>query len=984
LVGTGTPLKIVAPLVTTTYYGRWETGCGPSACKDVLVTVRPQPIALDSVTSNHNDFCAGTVTNLVLKAYGGLGEQLEWYADSCGGAVLGLGNQITVPAPDTITTYYARWMNSCDTTICESILINVFPQPVAPDSISADNNNYCSGSVGIVTLTAFGGSGDTLFWYQDACNEPSIGYSTTPSTLLINAPTETTTYFARYKNNCGESVCTSFTLNVIPQPMIPDTLTVDTNYFCQAYNGIIILNGFGGVGDTLKWYNGSCNGIYEGKGTELRIPAPDTTTWYFAKWMNPCGESLCDSILVVVNEPIAVDSVYADDTLFCFNDPGQLTLVAAGGYGQQINWYKNGCGTAVVGTGDTLVLNSPTITTTYFARWENYCGITECDSVKVTVIPEAIKPDYIETDTNYFCPGSVANINLTAVGGLGDTTSTLGDTLRWFMGSCGGTEIGTGLSINIPAPVVTSKYYARWENTCGVSECTEIEIVVDIPFPVTAVSVDTNNFCPGAVTDITLMSTGGYGTSLKWYKYENGAYVNLATGQPLNVFAPDTTTTYYVRWENVCGQSAWDSIVVVVNEPFAPPVLAADSNGYCSDYGLPLQLSGIGGNGDTLRWFTQSCGGIELGTGNPLTITAPTETTTLYARYENVCGVSECSSFILNVVPAPTLFAGTLDSVCEAGAYTIANTWAENHTSILWTTTGTGTFDDATSLTPVYTLGNDDVVDQDTVHLVMSVQGMSPCGIYADTLTLLINPLPVIGFMPSDTAICRDSSLVVLTSGAMTYNWRPLTGINQVNDQLFVANPSQSTNYKVIGTSASGCVDSTDYNITVHPTPVVNLGEDQYLFTCEPVVLNAGSGSGSEQYEWQDGSVKQTFKVEENGTYWVKVSNDGCYTIDTITVQICEGYIWMPTAFTPNNDGVNEVFLARSSDLTIKFQMYIYSRNGLLIFQTDDISAGWDGRDLKGEMCNSGVYVWKVVYQGDGIKSPGVEKTQSGVVTLIR
>jgi gliding motility-associated-like protein len=480
------------------------------------------------------------------------------------------------------------------------------------------------------------------------------------------------------------------------------------------------------------------------------------------------------------------------------------------------------------------------------------------------------------------------------------------------------------------------------------------------------------------------MSTGGYGTSLKWYKYENGAYVNLATGQPLNVFAPDTTTTYYVRWENVCGQSAWDSIVVVVNEPFAPPVLAADSNGYCSDYGLPLQLSGIGGNGDTLRWFTQSCGGIELGTGNPLTITAPTETTTLYARYENVCGVSECSSFILNVVPAPTLFAGTLDSVCEAGAYTIANTWAENHTSILWTTTGTGTFDDATSLTPVYTLGNDDVVDQDTVHLVMSVQGMSPCGIYSDTLTLLINPLPVIGFMPSDTAICRDSSLVVLTSGAMTYNWRPLTGINQVNDQLFVANPSQSTNYKVIGTSASGCVDSTDYNITVHPTPVVNLGEDQYLFTCEPVVLNAGSGSGSEQYEWQDGSVKQTFKVEENGTYWVKVSNDGCYTIDTITVQICEGYIWMPTAFTPNNDGVNEVFLARSSDLTIKFQMYIYSRNGLLIFQTDDISAGWDGRDLKGEMCNSGVYVWKVVYQGDGIKSPGVEKTQSGVVTLIR
>jgi gliding motility-associated-like protein len=449
----------------------------------------------------------------------------------------------------------------------------------------------------------------------------------------------------------------------------------------------------------------------------------------------------------------------------------------------------------------------------------------------------------------------------------------------------------------------------------------------------------------------------------------------------LNLFAPDTTTTYYVRWENNCGQSAWDSIVVVVNEPFAPPVLSADTNGFCSDYGLPVYLSGVGGNGDTLRWFTQACGGLELGVGNPLSITAPTDTTTYYARYENNCGVSECTSFTINVVPAPTLFAGGLDSVCEAGAYQIANTWAENFTSVLWTTSGTGTFDDPTSLTPLYTLGTDDVVDQDTVKLVMSAQGLAPCGIYTDTLTLLINPLPVLAFMPSDTAICRDSSLVILTSGALTYDWRPSSGITQAGDQIFVANPDFSTNYKIIGTSPSGCVDSTNYNITVHPTPFINLGEDQYLFTCEPVILDAGQGTGSDRYEWQDGSRRQHFKVEENGTYWVKVSNNGCTVIDTIKVQICEGYIWMPTAFTPNSDGVNETFQARSSDLTVKFQMYIFSRNGMLVFQTDDITTGWDGMNLKGEICPSGVYVWKIVYQGDGTTSPGVEKTQSGIVT---
>ncbi|MDO9512151.1 MAG: gliding motility-associated C-terminal domain-containing protein, partial [Bacteroidales bacterium] len=159
---------------------------------------------------------------------------------------------------------------------------------------------------------------------------------------------------------------------------------------------------------------------------------------------------------------------------------------------------------------------------------------------------------------------------------------------------------------------------------------------------------------------------------------------------------------------------------------------------------------------------------------------------------------------------------------------------------------------------------------------------------------------------------------------------------------------------------------------------------DLYLFTCEPITLDAGKGTGSENYEWEDGSQRRYRKVEENGTYWVTVRNDGCMVTDTIQIQLCEGYIWFPAAFTPNNDGLNETFRARTSDETISFQLYIFSRSGALMFQTDDVTNGWDGRDINGKICPAGVYIWKVVYRGKGDNSPGIEKTQTGVVTLVK
>ncbi|MBK6821423.1 MAG: hypothetical protein IPG85_18295 [Bacteroidetes bacterium] len=74
----------------------------------------------------------------------------------------------------------------------------------------------------------------------------------------------------------------------------------------------------------------------------------------------------------------------------------------------------------------------------------------------------------------------------------------------------------------------------------------------------------------------------------------------------------------------------------------AVPIAAVDRNNFCADDLGNISLSASGGAGTTLQWFTGSCGGTSIGTGNPLVIASPTVTTTYYVRYADACGNLSC------------------------------------------------------------------------------------------------------------------------------------------------------------------------------------------------------------------------------------------------------------------------------------------------------------------------------------------------------
>jgi len=183
-------------------------------------------------------------------------------------------------------------------------------------------------------------------------------------------------------------------------------------------------------------------------------------------------------------------------------------------------------------------------------------------------------------------------------------------------------------------------------------------------------------------------------------------------------------------------------------------------------------------------------------------------------------------------------------------------------------------------------------------------------------------------------------------------------------------------------TTALGCDSILTINLITVTPPIINLGEDTTLCQGQTIILNATYQHAS--YLWQDNNTNPTYIVSHNGIYWVKVSIDSnCFTSDTIKIsfQDCSiPDIYIPNSFTPNGDGLNDIFKIKTIAEFSKFNLYIYDRWGELLFESADKNYGWDGT-YKGKPVPIGVYVYLLDVT---IKDTIIEKMLSGSVTVIR
>jgi gliding motility-associated-like protein len=133
---------------------------------------------------------------------------------------------------------------------------------------------------------------------------------------------------------------------------------------------------------------------------------------------------------------------------------------------------------------------------------------------------------------------------------------------------------------------------------------------------------------------------------------------------------------------------------------------------------------------------------------------------------------------------------------------------------------------------------------------------------------------------------------------------------------------------------------------------------------------------------WSTGANTPSLVISTPGSFWLQVKdNYDCIGRDTIVVRPkeCLKGLFVPTAFTPNDDGKNDIFRPLLFGDVKKYSFSIYNRWGQKIFETTDLNRGWDGT-IGGRKQDTNVFVWLCIYQLEGEST----NTKRGSVVLLR
>lgn len=219
-----------------------------------------------------------------------------------------------------------------------------------------------------------------------------------------------------------------------------------------------------------------------------------------------------------------------------------------------------------------------------------------------------------------------------------------------------------------------------------------------------------------------------------------------------------------------------------------------------------------------------------------------------------------------------------------------------------------------------------------------------------DSIYVFINNNPISVDLGDDFALCIGSTEVLNAGnpGATSYLWS--TG--DVTRTISVTSPDTFW----VTVTDRGCVATDTIVVSLDSTTSISVMPDTSTCPGDPITLSA-EGFGV-SYVWNTGATTSSISVEDTGSYIVQVTTtNGCILYDTIQVAYrCDTRVYFPSAFTPNGDRLNDVFLPalRSADLG-QYELSIYDRWGQLVFITNRVTQGWDGK-INGVEAQQGAY----------------------------
>ncbi len=343
------------------------------------------------------------------------------------------------------------------------------------------------------------------------------------------------------------------------------------------------------------------------------------------------------------------------------------------------------------------------------------------------------------------------------------------------------------------------------------------------------------------------------------------------------------------------------------------------------------------------------------------------------------CTDTKTVNVLLSGANTVTVTAGADATICEGSSVQLSAT--SNATSFAWTPT-TG-LSNATILNPV---ASPTVTTQYTITATSA-----PCSNTA-SLTIFVNAAPIAN-AGANASICFGKSTQLSGSGGQEYSWQPTTYL----DNAGIANPNviqpqQSITYSLKTTDANGCtsLNTSAVTITVRPPEKVFAGNDTSIAINQPLQLSALdiNQTGFAKYSWQPayGLNNATIAapvamLDKDMTYYLTATTaENCVGKDTINIKVFNSpEIYVPNAFSPNSDGVNDLLHVIPIGLKEFKYFVIYNRYGEKIFYTTNPAKGWDGT-WNGKPQNAGGFAW----MAEGVDYKGNVLVRKGTVLVVR
>jgi len=248
-----------------------------------------------------------------------------------------------------------------------------------------------------------------------------------------------------------------------------------------------------------------------------------------------------------------------------------------------------------------------------------------------------------------------------------------------------------------------------------------------------------------------------------------------------------------------------------------------------------------------------------------------------------------------------------------------------------------------------------------------------------------------------DTSICMGNTIMLHATAGTGYTWSPSDGLSNSTIQNPMAHPSVTTTYIVNVTSPDGCSDTAKATLKLlNSIPVkANFSAPQYL--CKPAdtaTFTDLSSGNITSWQWNFGNGQTSILQDPPTAYYSFSENYPVYPVslkvsdstsckDSVyhLIKVADNcYIAVPSAFTPNGDGLNDYLYPLNAYKADNLEFRVYNRWGQLVFETKDWTKKWDGTS-NGNPQAAGVYVWMLQYVN---RDTGKLFSLKGTTVLIR